>query len=133
MADPFAISTQEPVGKGAGLVGAYVPRQMADYIRLLALYYNTTSSDVIRATIRERVENEEPENSVVRILASRAYREWQQRLDEKKGQSGWQSQDDRHKRFTEYEQEIKNTLFKRHITAPKVMEILEKMEQIYGV
>lgn len=133
MADPFRISPEEPVGKDASLVGAYVPRQLADYIRLLALYYNTTSSDIIRATIRERLENEEPEDSIVRILASRAYREWQRRLDEKRGQPGWQSQDDLRKRFGEYEQEMKQTLLKRKITLPKIMEVLEKMEQIYGV
>ena len=133
MADPFKISPEEPVGKDASLLGAYVPRQLVDYIHLLALYYNTTSSDVIRTTIRERLENEEPEDSIVRILASRAYREWQRRLDERRKQPGWQSQDNLRKRFSEYEQEMKQTLLKRKITLPKIMEVLEQMENTYGV
>ena len=133
MTDPFRISPEESVGRDASLVGAYVPRQLADYVRLLALYYNTTSSDIIRATIRERLENEEPEDSIIRILASRAYREWQRRLDEKRRQPGWQSQDDLRKRFGEFEEEMKQTLFKRKITLPKIMGILEQMESTYGV
>ena len=133
MTDPFRISPEESVGRDASLVGAYVPRQLADYVRLLALYYNTTSSEIIRATIRERLENEEPEDSIIRILASRAYREWQRRLDEKRRQPGWQSQDDLRKRFGEFEEEMKQTLFKRKITLPKIMGVLEQMESTYGV
>lgn len=131
--DPFYVENPKNVGKDAKMVGGYVPRRLADYVTLLAVFHNTTTSDIFRRMVNYWVEHEEPEDSIIRILANRAYKEWVRRLNKYRGQSKWSTPDEIMARFREYEYELKLRLYKRRMPEPKAVEVIQRMEIMYGV
>lgn len=129
--NPFALTSPKPVGKDSKLVGSWFPYQLADYTALIAVYYNVTVSEVLRKMAQRWIEDEDPEESIIRILAGRAYREWQARLQEYRNQKYW-NEAHIQTRFKEYKEEVKKYLTKRRISEYKAREVIEQMEMIYG-
>lgn len=116
---------------GGKLVGGYVPLPVADYLGLLALYHKTTVSNLIREMLQNKIENEEPEEHIINILAKRAYSDWLKRLKENQSKKAWKTPEDIIARFREFEIEVKFRLLKRKINEPKVVEILQVMENLF--
>lgn len=117
--DPFEIMNEGASYLTGKLIGGYVSQQAADYLRLLAVYKNSTIQTVLQEIIEEWMQEQEPRWSLIEALADRAYMEWIRRdLD----MGGWGL----------YEQEITDRLQRRKITEESIEEILEEMRRKVG-
>jgi len=122
-----------PSRGGEKLVGGYIPRQEADLINLIALYRATTISEIFREAVAGILAEAEPEDHIIKVLATRAGNEWQQRLKDNQGGSGWISAGDVMARYREYQHEMRLVLIKRNISESFILRIIRKMETLYGV
>lgn len=118
--DPFQISSFGGNAYLEGkLVGGYVPRPSADYLRLLALYKNGSVQSVLQEMIDEWMKEQEPKQAIIEVLADRAYMEWIRRdLDI----ANWEY----------YEKEIISRLKKRKIDDQDIQNILKEMRTRIG-
>jgi len=112
------------------LVGAYVPRQTADYLSLLALYHNKSVSKIIEEMIDKRISTEEPPDAIVRILANRALNEWNKRLQNKKNSHGWKDYDDIRRRWGAFKEELREQLKRRKLQEYQIEQIVSTLQEI---
>lgn len=117
--DPFQIACNGGTYTDGKLVGGYVPRPSAEYLRLLALYKNGSVQSVLQEMIREWMDNQEPRDSIIETLADRAYMEWIRRdVDISK----WEA----------YEKEITERLQRRKVNDQDINDILKEMRARIG-
>jgi len=128
--NPFKI--EWPQSGGTKLVGAYIPKIHADYLNLLALYKETTASNIVRYAIQEAIKHEISEEEIISTLVSQAIKEWNERLKKNGGEAGWFDRIDIMARFREYQQELRLLLVKRSISDELILRIIKKFEHIYG-
>lgn len=126
--DPFNIAFSNPDGEK--LIGAYMPRSLADYIATLALYEQTSSSTILRRMIDEYIENREDDQYMVRVLANRAYKEWMHRWKENKHKSSWKY--NMPQKYEEYCEEIEAKLKKRGLSWHRAKEVIDQLELLYN-
>ena len=118
--DPFKIQ-----GDGGGtyahgkLVGGYVPKSQAAYLRLLALYKHGSVQSVLQEMIKEWIHLQEPRPSIVETLADRVHMEWIRRDADPKFWHG-------------YENEIIARLTRRKISPDDIDSILNEMRSRIG-
>lgn len=117
--NPFEVLNEGSCYLTGKLVGGYVSQQAADYLRILAVYQNSTIQSVLQNIIEEWMTDQEPKWSIIEALADRAYMEWIRRdLDP----GGWNA----------YEREVIRYLQKRKITEESIQEILKEMRGRIG-
>lgn len=80
--DPFQTARDSETYLRGKLVGGHIPLPLADYLSILALYYEKSIQGTLQTIIQEWCYDREPLESIVMVLADRAYLEWQRRLGE---------------------------------------------------
>lgn len=128
--DPFNIERDGQHYKSGKMVGGYVPRQLAEYVHLLALYHNQTAQTVLRQIIEYWLAEQEPQNSILIALADRAYTEWLRRCRESVKDPEWKGLRERAKQFTRYKKEIRDRLQKRKIADEHIEKILQELHRL---
>lgn len=125
---------KHPIHSGARVVGGYIPLRLSDYIALVAIFRNTTISEILRGLFDEFEDKSEPEDHVIRVLANRAHTEWVRRLKERQDTPGWRTHQEILARYREYQLETAAILTtKRGVSDGKAQEIIHEMEEIYGL
>ncbi len=127
--DPFAIE-RDGHYKSGKMVGGYVPRHLAEYVHLLALYHNRTAQTVLRQIIEHWLEDQEPVGSILTALADRAYTEWLRRCREFAKDPDWKGLRDRSKHFTSYKKEVRTRLQKRKIADEYIERVLQELHRL---
>lgn len=129
--NPFSVKSKQ---SGERFVGAYLPQHIVDYLNLLAVYRQSTITNLLIELLGQYADNqEEPVDYLTRILAQRAYNEWAKRLKQNKYNQGWKDQEQVVNQYRKYEDEIRKTLHNRKVPEPWVTEIIQKMENMYGI
>ncbi len=127
--DPFFVEREDHYKSGK-MVGGYVPRHLADYIHLLALYHNQTAQAVLRHLIEHWLAEQEPQDSILTALADRAYSEWLRRCQEYKKDPEWRTLRERSKQFTWYKKEVRDRLQKKKIANDFIEKILTELHRL---
>lgn len=115
--DPFEIEKDDHYKQGK-LVGGYVPRRLAEYLSLLALYKNATTQSILREIIEFWSQNQEPRDAIIQTLADRAYQEWARRKRE-----------DPSINYNSYKAELRDRLQKRKIPEKTIYEIFVEVQK----
>ncbi len=127
--DPFQIERDDHYKSGR-MIGGYVPRHLAEYIHLLALYHNQTSQAVLRQLIEHWLAEQEPQGSILTTLADRAHNEWRRRCIEFKKDPEWKTLRERSKQFTWYKKEVRGRLQKKKIADGFIEKILTELHRL---
>lgn len=125
---PFAIQNSLVSEDDLQMVGAYVPRHLADQLSLWALYYGTTKTDLIRAMIEERSKKEPSPTEIIEVLKARAWSGWQRQLELNEGKKHWQSNEEIEEQRRSYAKKIINALLRRNLNSPVVNQITEAIK-----
>lgn len=64
------------------VIGCHATRQLAEQLGLVALYKNTTRSDIILDLLKTHLLDESYNPTMIRSIAERAYKTWKKSLDE---------------------------------------------------
>ena len=121
--------------RGHKLLQVEIPPQDWDYLVLQALYNYKTLAGLVRELLEEWI-NEKTNldhDHVVRVLASRAYSEWTQRLAKRGGKPFWQTNTEIASRFREFEVEAKIRLMKRGLAeqyADEIVSVITSMRNL---
>lgn len=119
--DPFLIERDDDYKSGI-MIGGYVPRSYAEYLRLLSLYNYTTTQTTLKDIIGYWMESQEPRQSIIHTLADRAYQSWKNRKKENPAEN-----------YNSYKKEIKDRLRKRKLSERTIYEIITAMNAIKKV
>jgi mevalonate kinase len=123
--DPFSVQGKsETPTKERLFVGAYIPRQIAEYISVYALLKGIPKSHVIDIAIRDYSQTlQEPMEDMIDSLSERAIIEWKNYLQTEKDKKGFP-----HLTFEMYLNQIQKTLHKRGISLTILRKIIEKVK-----
>jgi|GEM_PF-2118652 len=116
--DPFAVEQEGSNYKFGKLVGGYVPRHLAEYIRLLAVYQGVTTQNLLEQMIEYWHSIHDNEDTITEVLADRAYQEWVRRKKE-----------DPALHFNTYRNEIRKRLEKRKISKETITDLLTRVNK----
>lgn len=119
--NPFSTLDASKSYLNGKFVGGYLPRQIAEYLNLLALYNNSSIQKVLELIVLKWKETEEPESSILETLADRAFMEW------------LRMKDTRILSFEEYKKEIKMMLKKKKVTQEQIEIILKELHLKRGI
>ncbi len=125
--DPFQTERDSETYLCGKLVGGHVPLPLADYLRLLALYYEKSIQGTLQTIIQEWCYDREPIETIAEVLADRAYLEWRRRLNE------YQINANTPQRRAAYITEVRERLHKHKVNNPQhidavVVSLTNKME-----
>jgi hypothetical protein len=108
--DPFQTNRDSASYLRGKLVGGHIPLPLANYLNVLALYYEKSIQGTLQSIIQEWCYEKEPIETIAEVLADRAYLEWKRRLTEYKIDA------DTAPRREAYLQEIRDRLRKHKVT-----------------
>ncbi len=111
--------------KDEQMAGGYIPRQLSEQLNLIALFHETTRSEIIRALIVERVASAEKLQDIVIKLAERVYSSWREYRKTMQDQGKIVA-------FPEYIQGVRKTLEHRKIANIHIEMIIIKSKEIYN-
>jgi hypothetical protein len=124
--DPFSVQGKsETPTKERLFVGTHIPRQIADFISLYALYKGVYKSQIIDRAIQDYYQNLQKIKieDMINILADRAVNEWKNYLQTGKDKEGFP-----HLTFETYLKKIQGSLRKRGISLSTSKKIIEKVK-----
>jgi hypothetical protein len=115
------------------MVGAMVPRPIFDEFSLLALYHNTSKSDLILEMIERRIREDEPVEAIVRILGNRVYQDWERRKARNEGKHPqWKNFVLVQKRLEDFKEEVRMRLRRRKICEHHINAIIDEFRRLKG-
>lgn len=103
------------------LVGSYVSRQVSEDLSLLAVYSNTSRSEIIRSLITTRLASENV-NQMILALAERIFRSWQQYVIDR-GEAALN--------FTQYRHHTREELRTKKISSVYIERIMRKAKELH--
>ena len=114
------------------LVGGFVPLTIAERFKLICLYQGISKSELLRQLIISITEHENtPEDEeILNLIANKAWKEWEYRLEKNRGLRGWNSRNKIKGQFTNYKKEIEQKLQKKKISPYNIQKILYKIGNI---
>ena len=110
------------------LIGASVPRSIADKVYLYALHQKEPISAIIR-NFAGVIANNVDEELITKKLAEEAFEVWQKRVEKNKEAPKWKTDKQLEKRFQEFNREMEERLQKRKISAKYISMIEQKFHQ----
>ncbi len=114
--------SQAPFKREECLAGGYIPRQLADQLALLAMFHNTSRSEIIRTLITERVENDKQVPDIIKALAKRLISSWEEMREKNRLRAPT---------FAEFCRNAQSILDHKKISTVHSQMILIKAKEIY--
>lgn len=106
-------------------VGAHLPRQLAEYLALWAVYYKVPKSYIIRSILESRIPLEKPVNILINTLIKRAIDGWSQ----EQRSIHHSTKEDAQNHFEQYKLELKYALQKRGLPSTYILNILQTLSE----
>ena len=114
------------------LVGGYAPHPVAERFKLICLYHGISKSELLRQLITSVVnnDNEPDDEEILNEIASKAWREWETRLEANMGIRGWNSRSKIKDQFINFKKEVELNLQRKKISSYYIERILQKIGNI---
>jgi len=132
--NPFVVKNEKgSIDKDRQFVGAFVPRHLAEKISLWSLFFGTTKTQVIIDLIKN-TEKKQPNflQEITKALSSRIYANWEIIFKMNLGKKHWQTDYQINRKFNNYANEIKKSLYKKNICKKTSDLIISQMKGLYG-
>jgi len=94
------------------LAGGYIPRSMAERLALVAVYKNTTRTDLIKKAVESILSDQPDNNELIQKIAQMA-------LDSRNGEEDWDA----------FLNSVINNLTKRRLSLTLINSILDEIER----
>lgn len=127
--DPFYIEREDHYKSGK-MIGGFIPRHLAGYLRILTVYHNRSLQSILLEAIESWIDGQEPEQSVLIALADRAHVKWRQHCLENRKDPEWNTVRGRSKQFTRYKKDIHERLERKKLSLKHIEAILAELHRL---
>ncbi len=128
--NPFKIKRKAQIQtKECQLVGAYVPRPLAEQLALWAIYYQIPKADIIRTALTTALPADKGVAYMLSVLADKAHKGWKAR---NKAHTEKISSKQLAEHFTKYKKELRKTLQRRGLPDHLITEIIQGLNKKAG-
>lgn len=111
------------------LVGAYVPRQLANQLALCALHHKISKSTLVRNCIANQLPYGVSSKNMIIALAKQAAKYWKSMIEQNEKEEGWKTKEDIQFQYEEYRASVFHILRFRSISDKHTTSILTSLDK----